>query len=85
MGDLVDDDYCDGIDHNNDNDDDHQENLDWSMLAERATWLASKSETTVASLLSMAGQVITIIMIIIILIKLIIIVIMVMVFFYFII
>ena len=33
-----------------------QENLDWSKVAEEAAWLASQSETTVASLLSMAGQ-----------------------------
>ena len=39
-----------------------QENLDWGRLAGRAAWLTSKSETTVASLLSMAGQVMIILL-----------------------
>ena len=43
----------------------YQENLDWSRLAGRASWLASKSEATVASLLSMAGQVMIVIIIIV--------------------
>ena len=57
----------DDVSHDDNFDNDHlfngnydildQENLDWSRFAERAGWLASKSEATVASLLSMAGQV----------------------------
>ena len=42
-----------------------QENLDWSKVAEEAAWLASQSETTVASLLSMAGQVMIMVLVII--------------------
>ena len=41
-----------------------QENLDWGRFAGRASWLSSKSETTVAALFSLAGQVVRIIIIV---------------------